>query len=345
MLDNLLAQNILPDSLVRYGIRRLLKQRLSEISFRDISQKDQYIHQFIKDLNQLNQIAIKTDEANQQHYEVPTEFYLHCLGARLKYSCCYYSKPDMSLDQAEEVMLKITCERAMLKDGMEVLELGCGWGSLSLYMAQNYPNSQITAISNSKTQKEFIDKKAQDQGIKNLTIVTQDMNKFETEKKFDRVVSVEMFEHMRQYSELFKKVASFLKDEGKAFVHVFVHKETPYFFDVKDESDWMSKYFFSGGVMPSDHLFYYFNQDIRISKHWRVSGTHYQKTADHWLENMDRNRAKIMPIFEKFYGKDQALKWFSYWRIFFMACSELWGYKSGNEWYVGHYLFEKVKNQ
>ena len=238
-------------------------------------------------------------------------------------------------------MLEITCNRAELKDGQDVLELGCGWGSLSLFMAKKYPKSNFTVVSNSRTQKLHIDEQAKQRGISNLTVLTVNINDFTIDKKFDRVVSVEMFEHMRNYQLLMKKVADSLKPDGKLFVHIFTHKEFSYKFEVIDESDWMSKYFFTGGIMPSDDLLLYFNEHLSIQQHWHVSGMHYSKTSEAWLQNMDKHKSEIMPLFEKTYGKDQAVKWWVYWRIFYMACAELWGYNNGEEWIVSHYLFSK----
>ncbi len=340
MLDTLLAKNLIPDVALRYGIRRLLKQRLQEEN-RGNNETDHEWHMRIVDELRNSPIAIKTAEANEQHYEVPTEFYLKSLGKNLKYSSAYYNEGVTTLDQAEDDMLALTCARAELKDGMHILECGCGWGSLTLYMAKHFPNAKITAVSNSRTQKIHIDEQARQRGLANITIITQDMNVFTTEQKFDRIVSVEMFEHMRNYQSLMQKLSSFLNDGGKMFIHIFTHKYYTYYFDIKDDSDWMSKYFFTGGIMPSDSLLLYFQDHFRIQKHWRVNGTHYEKTANHWLENMDANKSTIMPLFAETYGKDQATKWWAYWRIFFMACAELWGYKNGTEWFVSHYLFEK----
>ncbi len=339
--DKLIEENKVPDFLLRSGIRKLLKQRLRDENKGDTEAQQAHLMALIEQLK-ASPIAVNTADANEQHYEVPTQFYQYCLGKNLKYSSCYYKPGVTELDQAEDDMLELTCQRAELQNGQQVLELGCGWGSFSLYMAAKYPESEFTVVSNSRTQKVFIDLAANERGIKNLTVITADMNTFSIDKQFDRVVSVEMFEHMRNYARLMKKVASFLKSDGKLFIHIFTHKEYAYLFEVIDETDWMSKYFFTGGIMPSDDLMFYFNDDLVVEKHWHVNGTHYGKTAEAWLKNMDKHRTEIIPLFEETYGKDQALKWWVYWRLFYMACAELWNYNNGNEWIVSHYLFHKT---
>lgn len=341
MINTMLEKNLLPDPVVRFGIRNLLKQRINEDIGSSEEEKLKNKKQFIEKQNTFP-IAVNTVDANEQHYEVPTDFYHFVLGANKKYSSGHWDN-STNLDDAETEMLEITTQRAHLVDGQDILELGCGWGSLTLYMGKKYPNSKITGVSNSTTQKKFIESEAKKRGINNITIVTCDINEFDIADKFDRVVSVEMFEHMRNYDKLLSKVKSFLKDDGKLFVHIFVHKDTPYYFDVKDDSDWMSKYFFSGGIMPSDDLLYHFENHFKVVEHNKVNGVHYSKTAEAWLENQDKNKKEIMELFENHYGKKEALKWFSYWRVFFMACSELWKYKNGEEWFVSHYLLEKGK--
>lgn len=340
LIDSALSKNLLPDFVTRFGIRRLLKDRLNEIKPSDKEDRQHKIAQFINNMNSAP-IAVLTEKANEQHYEVPPEFFINSLGPNLKYSCCLFENGDETLEQAELKMLELTAKRADLTDGQSVLELGCGWGSLTLFMAKKYPNSKITGVSNSKDQREHILNKAKQRGLDNIEIITCDMNDFNIDKSFDRVVSVEMFEHMRNYKQLLERVSRFLNQNGKLFIHIFVHKEIPYLFEVKDDSDWMSKYFFSGGMMPSNKLLYHFEDNFKLNQHWTVNGRHYQKTADKWLENTDKNKEVILKIFEQTYGADQALKWFSYWRIFFMSCSELWGYANGEEWFVSHYLLEK----
>jgi cyclopropane-fatty-acyl-phospholipid synthase len=341
MIDALLEKNLLPDSVIRFGIRRLLAQRLREEAQPGAEQLRAHLQAYVEDLKH-RPIAENTHAANEQHYEVPTPFYQYCLGKHLKYSGCLYARGDETLDEAEASMLSLYAERAKLFDGQEVLELGCGWGSVSLWMAERFPRSRITGVSNSKTQKTFIDTEAMRRGLRNLRIITCDINSFDiTSDHFDRVVSIEMFEHMKNYERLLANVARWLKPSGLLFVHIFTHKTFAYHFIARDSSDWMSRYFFTGGQMPSDNLLIHFQDDLKSVDHWIVSGTHYQKTAEHWLENMDLHREEIMPLFAEVYGEKEKTKWWAYWRIFYMACAELWGYRDGTEWFVSHYLFQK----
>ena len=339
MLDSLVNSGLVPDFLIRTGIRKLLKERIKEITPTPPHSLQDAKSKFVT-MMKSSPLAVQTRDANEQHYEVPTEFYLHALGPNLKYSCAYFDGNE-DLGTAEVKMLERTVAMARIKPGDKVLELGCGWGSLTLFMAKKFPECQITAVSNSATQKSFIDNKAKERGLSNVRIITSDMNNFDIDEKFDRVVSVEMFEHMRNYDILLGKVAKFLNDKGTLFVHIFVHRSTPYLFEVKDESDWMSKYFFSGGMMPSDDIFDYFPEKFKLVEQVRYNGVHYAKTSEEWLKNTDKNKDKIMDIFRNHYGEKEAGKWFEYWRIFFMACAELWKYDDGKEWFVSHYLLEK----
>lgn len=338
MIDALLARDLLPDWLIRAGIRRLLRQRLREIEH---PSPPEQVAAFARELRTMP-IAINTAESKEQHYEVPTAFYQHCLGPRLKYSSGLYPTGRETLAEAEEAMLALTGERARLADGLDILELGCGWGSLTLWMAEKYPRARITGVSHSRTQRSHILAEAQKRGLANVTVITCDMNDLALDAgRYDRVVSVEMFEHMKNWPRLMANIARWLRPEGLFFAHVFTHSRFAYHFVTRDETDWMSRYFFTGGMMPAHALFPQFQDDLKLVADWKVNGTHYARTAEHWLQNMDARRAEILPLFAHTYGTDQAVKWWSYWRVFYLACAELWWFRGGEEWHVSHYLFRK----
>ncbi|MFN7453206.1 MAG: SAM-dependent methyltransferase [Pseudobdellovibrionaceae bacterium] len=329
-----------PDFIIRRGIHSLLKFRLAEQANtmgKDLRAAKQA---FVEELRG-QPIAIETDKANEQHYELPPEFFVMSLGDHLKYSSCFYETFTESLSVAEKKMLELTCERAELAPGQKVLELGCGWGSLTLFMAARFPGSHFTAVSNSKPQREYILSQAKARGISNVEVITSDINHLELpENQFDRVVSVEMFEHLRNYEMLFQKIARWLKSDGKMFVHIFCHRQLAYPFETEGNHNWMGRYFFTGGLMPSMDLFEYFQKDLSIEKTWSVDGRHYERTSNQWLEKLDQNRDKILEVFTKTYGAE-ARVWLQRWRIFYMSVAELFGYNHGQEWLVAHYLFKK----
>ena len=339
MLMDLCERGLLPDALTRLGIRRLCAQRLREESAGDASAAWERFRTRLQELRE-SPVAIETEAANRQHYEVPARFFELCLGRRLKYSSCFYPRGDETLDQAEDAMLALHGERAQLADGQHVLELGCGWGSLTLWMAERFPRSRITGVSNSHGQREHILAQAAVRGLANVEILTCDVNQLELDRRFDRVVSIEMFEHMRNYETLLRKVASWLEDDGKLFVHIFCHRELMYPFETEGDDNWMGRHFFTGGLMPAADTLLHFQQDLVLEQQWRVSGVHYQRTANHWLANQDANKAQVLRVLETVYG-NQAPRWHQRWRMFWMACAELFGYGGGNEWLVGHYRFGK----
>lgn len=330
----------IPDLMIRQGIRQLLKTRLHEIDADDCERMAQNCQEFIAQLDR-SAIAPVPHKANEQHYEVPAEYFAQVLGRHRKYSSCYWAADTASLDEAEAEALRITCERAAIEDGMRILELGCGWGSLTLWMAEHYPNARIVAVSNSGSQRAHISREALRRGITNVEVITADMNDFTTEERFDRVVSVEMFEHMRNYRELFRRVHDWLVPKGRFFMHIFCHRSAPYEFVDQGAADWMSRHFFSGGIMPSEDLPLRFQDHLKIRSTWRWNGEHYAKTANAWLKNMDLRREMVWPILVQTYGAENAMQWWMRWRIFFMACAELFGFHNGQQWWVAHYCFER----
>ncbi len=329
----------LPDAVIRFGIRQLLRRRLSDKG-RDV-ERDMERREALLRAMRSAPVALSTDVANEQHYEVPAGYFQHCLGRHLKYSCCVWDAQTPDLDAAEARMLALTCERAGLADGQRVLELGCGWGSLSLWMAEHYPGSEIISASNSHSQRAFIEARRDERGLKNLRVITADMNVFAPEQPgFDRIVSVEMFEHMRNWEELLRRAAGWLVPGGRLFMHVFAHREHAYFFEAEGADNWMGRYFFRDGLMPADDLARHFQRDLRLIRQWRVNGRHYERTCNEWLRRQDAARDSILPLFAETYGRDAPI-WFQRWRMFYMACAELFGYRDGNEWFVSHILFER----
>ncbi len=340
MLISLAESGVFPTPVLACGIRSLLRRRLRQEQSDRCDLAWERKKDFISRLRQ-SPLAVLPEKANEQHYEVPAAFYNLVLGARKKYSSCYYHPGVRDLDRAEEDMLAITCARADLADGMQILELGCGWGSLTLWMAEKYPQAKITAVSNSHSQREYIEARCAARGFANVRIITCDMNDFSITQQFDRVVSVEMFEHMRNYELLFQRIAGWLAPQGKLFAHIFCHREFAYLFEVRGAADWMSEYFFSGGIMPSDDLFYHFSRDLLVKNHWRVNGTHYAQTSLAWMHNLENRRDEALRVLGTIYGVANQQQWFMRWKLFFLACAELFGFQDGNEWWVSHYLFEK----
>ena len=330
---NLAERGAIPDSIVRFGIRRLCRQRAAMCT----TELTDTFHEKLAN----SPVAIKQEKANDQHYMVMPHFFEQVLGRHLKYSSAWWDEGTTDLSDAEEAMLDLYVERAGIEDGQDILDVGCGWGSLSCYLGKRFPNATITSLSNSSRQRLWIEARCRNEGIKNVSVITHDLADFHTDQKFDRLVSVECLEHMRNYGILFERFASWLRDDGQAFIHVFVHKEHCYPFEEDGDDNWMGRHFFSGGIMPSHQTFEYFNKHLSVVDKWVVNGTHYGKTARAWLENLDRNRAAVESGFRSHYDATTTNRIINRWRIFFMACEELWNYDNGEPWHVGHYLLRK----
>jgi cyclopropane-fatty-acyl-phospholipid synthase len=330
----------LPDALVRLGIRRSCAERLREESAGGVEAQSRRAAERLAALR-ASPLAVHTDAANAQHYELPPAFFRLCLGARLKYSSCLYPRGDETLDQAEDAMLALTCERAGLADGQDILELGCGWGSLTLWMAARLPGSRITAVSNSRPQREHIEARCRVLGLSNVRVVTCDVNRLELDAgAFDRIVSVEMFEHLRNYEQLFSRLHAWLRPGGALFVHVFCHRTLLYPFETQGAGNWMGRHFFTGGQMPAADTLLHFQGPLAIEERWLVDGRHYARTANHWLRNQDTHRDAVMAVLREAYGEAAPL-WFQRWRMFWMACAELFAFDGGRQWGVAHYRFRK----
>ena len=324
-------RGLVPLAGLRMGVRGLVRQRLRD------ARTGPDAAAFAASLAD-GPLALATDTANEQHYEVPAEFFQLALGSRLKYSSALWPIGVNTLDAAEKAMLDLTCERAQLRDGQDILELGCGWGSLTLHMAAAYPNSRITAVSNSASQRRFIETWAPP----NVTVITADMNDLALDDRFDRIVSVEMFEHMRNYRELLSRIRGWLRPDGRLFVHIFCHKTFAYPYESEGSDNWMGRHFFTGGIMPSFDFFSHFPDDLFVERDWRIAGSHYGRTARAWRENIERREHEVMAVLRDTYGAD-APRWFQRWRLFFLACEELFNYRGGSEWMVGHFRLAPVQ--
>jgi cyclopropane-fatty-acyl-phospholipid synthase len=338
--DTLVDAGVLPDWLVRAGIRRICAARLAEQDAGGARERaERYAR--LREALAAAPMAIATDAANAQHYEVPAEFFALVLGPHLKYSCVWWPPGVHTLADAEAQMLDLTVQRAQIRDGDRILELGCGWGSLTLFMAERFPASRIVAVSNSHSQRKYIRARARARQLHNVEVLTSDINTLDLDETFDRIVSVEMFEHVRNYGRLFEQLERWLAPDGRVFVHIFAHHRHAYPFEARGPSDWMARHFFSGGMMPSESLFAAVQSQLSIEAQWRISGQHYERTANAWLANLDRHAAAIDHVFAATYGADAASRWRLRWRVFFMACAEMFGYAQGGEWLVAHYRFKK----
>ncbi len=337
--ERALERGLVPDWLIRIGIRRLLRQRLRHERAADPEQAAERLRQWL-DRCDASPIAVATEAANAQHYEVPAAFYAPILGQRRKYSACLWTDDTRDLDAAAEAMLRLSCTRAEIVDGMRVLDLGCGWGSMTLWLAEHFPRCRIVGVSNSNSQREDILARAAAQGLHNVEVVTADVNDFVAPGVFDRIVSIEMMEHARNWRRLLERAASWLVPDGKMFVHVFTHRCVGYEFAADGDGDWMARHFFTGGQMPADAQLLYFQDHLAVEAHWRVSGRHYARTAEAWLANFDRHRAALQPALTSAYGP-RAAAMANLWRVFFLACAELWGFAGGTEWFVSHYRLRR----
>ncbi len=332
---SLCEQGYIPDPLIRFGARRLSRRRLAEDGKLDAEQLQAALDARIREWR-AGPIAVATAAANDQHYEVPAAFFQRALGRHLKYSCCYWDEDTASLDEAEANMLKLSAERAGIANGQEVLDLGCGWGSFTLWAAQTYPESRFTAMSNSRPQREFIEATARQRGLDNVRVITADINVFEADQRYDRIVSVEMLEHVRNHARLFERMASWLAPDGAFFAHVFCHHTLTYAYEDRGDDDWMSRHFFTGGMMPSYDLFTHYDEHLKVAERWWVDGDHYEKTSNAWLARADAQRNELIEILGG--GQDGRIR-LQRWRMFFLAVAEFFGIDHGRQWGVGHYLF------
>jgi cyclopropane-fatty-acyl-phospholipid synthase len=337
---DLAETGVVPDWLIRLGIRRMLRDRLRQLSPRNCEAAEASHLEFLEQTRR-SPIALVPELANDQHYEVAPRFFETVLGGRLKYSCGWWPVGVRDLDTAEARMLDLTCRRAQIRDGMTILDLGCGWGSLGLWIAEHYAECRVLALSNSKLQRDFILGRCERRDLSNLEVLTADINVFDTERRFDRVVSIEMFEHLRNHEAILSRIARWLAPDGKLFVHIFCHREYAYPYDSEGDGNWMGRHFFTGGMMPSDRLLLHHQRDLVLDRKWRVSGLHYHQTCEAWLANLDERRAEVLPVLAEVYGPAKAELWLQRWRLFFLSCSELFRFRRGDEWFVSHYRFRR----
>lgn len=335
-----IERGFVPDWVTRNLVRRHCGARLKEVRLHNADLADNGAGEFAERMR-MGPIARVPQLANEQHYELPPEFFKAMLGPRLKYSCCFFENPDSSLPEAEDAALQTTCERAEILDGMEILELGCGWGSLTLWMLEHFPNLTVTAVSNSASQRQFILDTAEELGVADrLSVITADMNEFTTSHAFDRIVSCEMFEHMCNYDQLLSRISDWLAPQGKLFIHIFCHQKFAYEFLSEGAANWMGRYFFSGGIMPSLALLNCFDQQLAVHQQWTWDGTHYARTCNAWLRRLDNQRDHLLEILRETYGANSAKRWLQRWRLFVIACAELFGFENGSQWMVGHFLLQ-----
>jgi cyclopropane-fatty-acyl-phospholipid synthase len=336
MIEFLVDREVLPDAVLRLGIRRNVRERLREEASRqaDLTAARAALISWLR----TQPIAPSSDAANAQHYDLPAAYFAYVLGPHLKYSCGWWPPGVETLADAESGMLQLSVERATIADGHRILDLGCGWGALTLYMAERFPASRIVAVSNSRSQGTYVMEKARERSLDNVETITADVNHFNTQEQFDRIVSVEMLEHVRNHALLFARLRRWLAPDGRLFVHVFAHERLAYPYEVRDPGDWMARHFFTGGLMPSHDLLVRAQNALTVEDQWRLDGQHYQKTAEAWLRNFDDHRAAIDEVLAGVYGRDWT-RWGARWRVFFLACAELFGYHGGREWGVSHYRF------